>query len=123
MRILELDADEFMTAMANVGEAVEGIMASGTADMLKADIKAFRAQGDKDKAEDWAIDMMAKYVPVLLKNNVGDLYALLAACDGQTVEEYKACFTPVKLMADVKALTGAFGEGGALKGLAQPFFG
>lgn len=123
MRIMELDADEFMSAMACVGEAVEGIMSSGTAEMVKADIKAFRAEGDKAKAEDWAIGMLARYVPVLLKHNVGDLYALLAACDGQTIEEYKACFTPVKFMADVKALTGAFGEGGALKGLAQPFFG
>ena len=62
-------------------------------------------------------------IPALLKGNVGDLYAVLAACDGQTVEEYKACFTPKKLMADVAALKAALGEGGALKELAAPFFG
>lgn len=123
MRIDELSADEFMSAMASLGEAIEGLAKSGLAETFKDDVMAFRAAGDKSKAEGWAVDMVAKYVPALLKGNVGDLYAVLAACDGQTVEEYKACFTTKKLLADVAALKAAFVEGGALKELFKPFFG
>ena len=122
MRIDELDADEFMSAMASLGEAIEGLAKSDLAETFKDDVKAFRA-GDRSNAEGWAVDMLARYIPALLKGNVGDLYAVLAACDGQTVEEYKACFTPKKLMADVAALKAALGEGGALKELVAPFFG
>lgn len=122
MRIDELSADEFMSAMASLGEAIEGLAKSDLAETFKDDVKAFRS-GDRSNVDGWAVDMLAKYIPALLKGNVGDLYAVLAACDGQTVEEYKACFTPKKLMADVAALKAALGEGGALKELAAPFFG
>ena len=108
--------------MASLGEAIEGLAKSDLAETFKDDVKAFRS-GDRSNVEGWAVDMLAKYIPALLKGNVGDLYAVLAACDGQTVEEYKACFTPKKLMADVAALKAALGEGGALKELVSPFFG
>ena len=48
---------------------------------------------------------------------------MLAAVDGQTLEEYKASFTPPKMAADVRALVASLKEDGDLRELFDSFFG
>lgn len=126
MRINEIGADEFLSAMAELGEAIGNIINGEAGKGIKDDLQAFLAipaAERKAKSVAWAADLLTKYVPVLLKTNVEDVYRILAACDGQTLAEYKECFTVAKMMADMAALKAACGEGGELKGLIAPFLG
>ena len=123
MRINELTADEFTASAALLGEAVEGILNGELGTKLKSDVAERRSNSGEEKTDavEWAVDVVSSYIPMLLKSNVGDVYKLLAACDGQTVDEYKACFTPAKLMQDVAALKDALKDGGELRDLVSPF--
>lgn len=122
MRIDELTADEFGSSMALLGEALESLLAGPVGKAFKEDAQAFGAKSaDEKEAGRWAIDMIGKYVPKLLKSNVEDVFKLLAACDGQTLEEYKAEFTTAKLAADLNALKESIAEGGQLREIAAPF--
>lgn len=126
MRINELGADEFMAAMAQLGDAVDGIINGECGKGILADFAAFQAlpaNERKGKATAWAVGLLAKYLPELMRSNVEDVYRVLAACDGQTLDEYKAAFSVKKLTGDIAALKAALGEGGELKGLVAPFFG
>ena len=130
MRLNKLNADEFAQSLALIGEAVENIVNGKLGTDVKTDISAHRAKcagldTDEVKAESesWAMDMLTRYIPRIMRENVEDAYKLLAACEGQTLEEYKKDFTPAKLMSDVKALTEAFGKDGELRQLVSPFLG
>jgi hypothetical protein len=131
MRINDLNADEFMQSMALIGEALENIVNGKIGTDIKADISAYRAKANsedsaeskKADAEAWAVDMLARYIPRVMRESVEDVYKLLAACEGQTLEEYKADFSPKKMMCDIKELTEAFNEDGELRELISPFLG
>lgn len=123
MRFEELSADEFAQSMALIGEAVSNLAQGDLGASFKADVAAFRADGSEADAGDWAVGMLLKYLPAALEGYVDDGYRILAALDGQTLDEYKACFTPAKLVSDVKAAKDAFGAGGSLRGLLGSFFG
>ncbi|MCI6566659.1 MAG: hypothetical protein MSA17_04825 [Collinsella sp.] len=123
MRINELTADEFAASMALIGEAVEHIANGELGKSLLGEMKAGagKASSEEDAAE-WGMGIIAKYLPRVLKENVTDAYMVLAAIDGQTVEEYKACFTPAKFAADTRALVKACGKDGDLRALFGSFF-
>lgn len=123
MRINELTADEFAASMALIGEAVEHIANGELGKSLLGEMKAGagKASSEEDAAE-WGMGIIAKYLPRVLKENVTDAYMVLAAIDGQTVEEYKSCFTPAKFAADVRALIKACGEDGDIRALFGSFF-
>lgn len=123
MRINDLTADEFAASMALIGEAVEHIAGGEIGKSLLAEMKAGagKASSEEDAAE-WGMGIIAKYLPRVLKENVTDAYMVLAALDGQTVEEYKACFTPAKFAADTRALVKACGKDGDLRALFGSFF-
>lgn len=128
MRIDSLNADEFMRALALAGEAVGNVVNGKLGADIKADISAQRlksAELDEDArkadSEAWALDMLVRYIPRIMRENVEDAYKLLAAVDGQTLEEYKAAFTPVKFMSDINSLMRAFNEDGELRQLIAPF--
>ena len=124
MRLNDLTADEFARSMALIGQAVENIAAGELGKQFKADVSEFRNGADRsdEAAGDWAVGMLLKYVQKVLEGNVEDAYRILAALDGQTLAEYKAAFTPKKLMADIAAARQAFSDG-EFKGLLEPFFG
>lgn len=111
MRIDELKADEFMESVALAAEGIQAIMESESGKSLGSRIAAFRGsladveEGKREQAAGAAIikAVMAS-LPALLRENGDAVYGILAACDGQTVDEYKSEFTPAKMMADVKAL-------------------
>lgn len=123
MRINDLTADEFAASMALIGEAVEHIAGGEIGKSLLGEMKAGagKASSEEDAAE-WGMGIIAKYLPRVLKENVTDAYMVLAALEGQTVEEYKACFTPVKFAADTRALVKACGKDGDLRALFGSFF-
>lgn len=123
MRINDLTADEFAASMALIGEAVEHIANGELGKSLLDEMKAGagKASSEEDAAE-WGMGIIAKYLPRVLKENVTDAYMVLAAIDGQTVEEYKACFTPSKFAADTRALVKACGKDGDLRALFGSFF-
>lgn len=123
MRINDLTADEFAASMALIGEAVEHIANGELGKSLLGEMKAGagKASSEEDAAE-WGMGIIAKYLPRVLKENVTDAYMVLAALDGQTVEEYKACFTPAKFAADARALVKACGKDGDLRALFGSFF-
>lgn len=123
MRINDLTADEFAASMALIGEAVEHIANGELGKSLIGEMKAGagKASSEEDAAE-WGMGIIAKYLPRVLKENVTDAYMVLAAVDGQTVEEYKACFTPAKFAADTRALVKACWKGGDLRALFGSFF-
>ena len=63
---------------------------------------------------------MAGLLPDVLRQGGEISYKLLAALDGQTLEEYKADFTVKKWVADIKdAIDGIDG----IKDILAPFFG
>lgn len=123
MRINDLTADEFAASMALIGEAVEHIANGELGKSLLGEMKAGagKASSEEDAAE-WGMGIIAKYLPRVLKENVTDAYMVLAAIDGQTVEEYKACFTPAKFASDTRALVKACGKDGDLRALFGSFF-
>ena len=109
MRIDELTADEFMPAMAGVVEALGNLVASEAG---KAMLEELRRGAGGEEPDAWALSALSRRLPALMRENADDLYGLLAACDGQTLEEYKEAFTPRKLNDDVRALVGFVSDGG-----------
>lgn len=124
MRINQLSADEFERSMAMIAEALENVAEGGVGKELLAEVAAGAGrQGDEKRAAEWGLEIIEKYLPRVLKENVGDAYLVLAAVDGQTLEEYKASFTPLKMAADVRALVASLKEDGDLRELFGSFFG
>ena len=67
-----------------------------------------------------AVDMVAGLLPDVLRQGGEISYKLLAALDGQTLEEYKADFTVKKWVNDIKdTVDGIDG----IKDILAPFFG
>ena len=95
----------------------------------KAKAKATaKAKGDPEAAKvaaasevnGLAVDMVAGLLPDVLRQGGEISYKLLAALDGQTLEEYKADFTVKKWVNDIKdAIDGIDG----IKDILAPFFG
>ena len=50
------------------------------------------------------------------------MYKILAAVDGQSLEEYEACSDARKIVKDVAQLKNAMGKGGELQELVAGFF-
>ncbi len=124
MRINELSADEFTRSMAMLGEAVENVAKSGACKELLAEVAAGAGrQKDEQGAAEWGLGIIERYLPRVLRESVEEAYLVLAAVDGQTLEEYKASFTPPKMAADVRALVASLKEDGDLRELFGSFFG
>lgn len=124
MKFEEISAAQLMQSMALIGEACEHVMQGGIGEDLAKEIAAYRAKPngkDKGDAIEWAVRLFAQYLPRLLKENVEDLYKVLAAVDGQTVEEYEACTNAKKVLADVSALKAALSKDGELRELFAGF--
>lgn len=126
MRFEQLDAAQFMQSMALIGEASEHIMQGGVGEDLAREVAAYRSKPKgkgKADATEWAAGLLSRYVPRMLRENVGDLYKVLAAVDGQTVEEYVACSDAKKVLADVAALKAALSENGEIRVAFSGFLG
>lgn len=126
MKFNELTAEQLMQSLALIGEAAEHVMQGGIGEDLVREIAAYRskpkAKGTKKAdAYEWAAGLVSKCIPRMLKENVGDLYKVLAAVDGQTVEEYQACTNAKKVLADVAALKAALSKDGELRELFEGF--
>lgn len=122
MKFDQLTAHQLMQSLALIGEAAEHVMQGGVGEDLAKEIAAYRQKGeDKGDATEWAVRLFAQYLPRLLKENVADLYKVLAAVDGQTVEEYEACTDAKKVIADVAALKAALAKDGELRELFAGF--
>lgn len=124
MKFEEIGAAQLMQSMALIGEAAEHVMQGGIGEDLAKEIAAYRSKaGGKGKADayEWAARLFSQYLPRLLKENVGDLYKVLAAVDGQTVEEYEACSDAKKVVADAAALKAALSKDGELRELFAGF--
>lgn len=113
-----------MDSMALIAEAAEHIMQGGVGEDVLGEIKAYRGLQKKDASDalDWAMGVVTNYIPRLMKENVEDLYKILAAVDGQSLEEYEACSDVRKIVKDVADLKKAFGEGGELREMLSGFF-
>ncbi len=141
MKLEELNADEFMNAICLIAEVVEDVLdgelgvkakaayAKFRTDSAKAKAKAkAEAKGDTEAANaaateevnGLAVDMVVDLLPDVLRQGGEVSYKLLAALDGQTLEEYKACFSVKKWVADIKAAIDGI-EG--IKDVLAPFFG
>lgn len=124
MKFEEISAAQLMQSMALIGEACEHVMQGGIGEDLVKEIAAYRSKPkgkDKGDATEWAVRLFAQYLPRLLKENVEDLYKVLAAVDGQTVEEYEACTNAKKVLSDVAALKSALAKDGELRELFAGF--
>lgn len=122
MKFNELTAEQLMASMALIGEAAEHVMQGGIGEDLVRDVVAYRQKGKGEiDAFEWAVRLFAQYLPRVLKENVEDLYKVLAAVDGQTVEEYQACTNAKKVLADVAALKAALSKDGELRELFEGF--
>lgn len=122
MKFNELTAEQLMASMALIGEAAEHIMQGGIGEDLVKEVVAYRQKGKGEiDAFEWAVRLFAQYLPRVLKENVEDLYKVLAAVDGQTVEEYQACTNAKKVLADVAALKAALSKDGELRELFEGF--
>lgn len=122
MKFNELTAEQLMASMALIGEAAEHVMQGGIGEDLVKEIVAYRQKGKGEiDAFEWAVRLFAQYLPRVLKENVEDLYKVLAAVDGQTVEEYQACTNAKKVLADVAALKAALSKDGELRELFEGF--
>lgn len=126
MKFNELTAEQLMQSLALIGEAAEHVMQGGIGKDLVKEIAAYRskpkAKGTKQAdAFEWAAGLVSKCIPRMLKENVGDLYKVLAAVDGLTVEEYEACSNAAKVVSDVAALKAALAEDGELRQLFAGF--
>lgn len=126
MKFNELTAEQLMQSLVLIGEAAEHVMQGGIGEDLVREISAYRskpkAKGTKKAdAYEWAAGLVSKFIPRMLKENVGDLYKVLAAVDGQTVEEYEACSNAAKVVSDVAALKAALAKDGELRQLFAGF--
>lgn len=124
MKFYELTAKQAMDSMALIAEAAEHIMQGGVGEDILGEIKAYRGLQKKDASDalDWAMGVVTNYIPRLMKENIEDLYKILAAVDGQSLEEYEACSDVRKIVKDVADLKKAFGEGGELREMLSGFF-
>lgn len=124
MKFNELTAEQLMASMALIGEAAEHVMQGGIGEDLAKELAAYRgkAKGDVGKASEWAVGIIGKYLPRIMKENVEDLYKILAAVDGQSLEEYEACSDARKIVKDVVELKKAMGKDGELRELVAGFF-
>lgn len=129
MNIENLNAEQFETSMGLLADVAEEVMGGELGEKLKGAFGEYRAEvkkakqedpdGAEAKANDLAVDMVADVLPDLLRQGTEISYKLLAAFDGQTLDEYKACFTVKKFAGDIKAaVEGAKG----LKDVFAPFF-
>lgn len=116
MRIDELGADEFMCAVAGIAEGVAQVKDSESGRAFMDEFAQWRGslkdvpEAERNaKAGEWVMGALLKHLPAFCRENGDAVYAVLGACDGQTAGEYKACFTPSKLIADVKALAAYVG--------------
>lgn len=122
MRFTELSATEFQDSMALLGEAFENLASADLGESLLRDIQAGAGkQKDSDSAISWAFGLLSKYLPRIFKDHVEDAYRILAACDGQSLDEYEKGFTPTKFVSDCKAFKGALAEDGELRGMFTGF--
>ena len=131
MRIDEFTADEFLTSAQLLAEVAEEAMGGKLGEEVKRSYMSYRAAaaamaeaGDdeteaKAKVEMEAVDMVAGLLPVLLREGGELSLKFLAALDGQTLEEYKACFSMAKYAADIKAAIDGIDT---VKEVAAPFF-
>lgn len=131
MRIDEFTADEFLTSAQLLAEVAEEAMGGKLGEEVKRAFVSYRAAakaakaeaGDeadaKAKVEMEAVDMVAGLLPVLLREGGELSLKFLAALDGQTLEEYKACFSMARYAADIKAALDGFDS---VKEIAAPFF-
>lgn len=117
MRIDELGADGFLTAIASVVEAVDDIKGTESAQAVVSDVKGWSGsiaglpEDERNgKAGEFIVETALKRLPGLLRENGDAVYKILGAVDGQTAEEYKASFTTAKMLSDVKALAAYVGE-------------
>lgn len=138
MKLENLNADEFQNAMCLLADVAEDVMNGELGAKAKAAYAKFRADSAKAKAKanakvkgdpeaakvaaasevnGLAVDMVAGLLPDVLRQGGEISYKLLAALDGQTLEEYKADFTVKKWVNDIKdAIDG-------IKDILAPFFG
>lgn len=131
MRIDEFTADEFLTSAQLLAEVAEEAMGGKLGEEVKRAFVSYRSAakaakaeaGDeaevKAKVEMEAVDMVAGLLPVLLREGGELSLKFLAALDGQTLEEYKACFSMAKYAADIKAAVDGIDS---VKEIAAPFF-
>lgn len=145
MKLDNLNADEFQNAMCLLADVAEDVMngelgakakaayAKFRSDSAKAKAKATakataKAKGDPEAAKaaataevnGLAVNMVAGLLPDVLRQGGEISYKLVAALDGQTLEEYKADFAVKKWVNDIKdAIDGIDG----IKDILAPFFG
>ena len=126
MKLDNLNADEFQNAMCLLADVAEDVMNGELGAKAKASYAKFRSDSAKAKAKatakvnGLAVDMAAGLLPDVLRQGGEISYKLLAALDGQTLEEYKADFTVKKWVNDIKdAIDGIDG----IKDILAPFFG
>lgn len=139
MKLENLNADEFQNAMCLLADVAEDVMNGELGAKAKAAYAKFRADSAKAKASakvkgdpeaakvaaasevnGLAVDMVVGLLPDVLRQGGEISYKLLAALDGQTLEEYKAEFTVKKWVNDIKdAIDGIDG----IKDILAPFFG
>ena len=133
MKLENLNADEFQNAMCLLADVAEDVMNGELGAKAKAAYAKFRsdsakAKGDPEAAKaaataevnGLAVGMVAGLLPDVLRQGGEISYKLLAALDGQTLEEYKADFTVKKWVNDIKdAVDGIDG----IKDILAPFFG
>lgn len=141
MKLDELNADEFVNAICLIAEVAEDVLDGELGAKAKAAYAKFRTDSAKVKAKakaeakddteaanaaateevnGLAVDMVVDLLPDVLRQGGEISYKLLAALDGQTLEEYKADFTVKKWVNDIKdAIDGIDG----IKDILAPFFG
>lgn len=139
MKLENLNADEFQNAMCLLADVAEDVMNGELGAKAKAAYAKFRsdsakakatakAKGDPEAAKaaataevnGLAVDMVVGLLPDVLRQGGEISYKLLAALDGQTLEEYKADFTVKKWVNDIKdVIDGIDG----IKDVLAPFFG
>ena len=120
MNITEQSAEQFAKSMAAIGGAMERIMAGGVGDVVK---EAVAKRGEGEASTEWALGIVSDCLPRVMQENMGDLYAILGALDGQTAEEYAADRTVKDVLADVAEVKREFSEGGEARELLGGFFG
>lgn len=113
MRIDDLTPAQFANLVAKLGRLVGALNETGAIDRLMAMAKAAKRDDMTDEeANKTAIALFAQAIPELLEERANDVYALVAAANGQTLAEWEADFTPKKAVADVKELMAFLTDGG-----------